>query len=114
MDFQPDVVAAGVETGGKAQRGAVAGADFHHLGGVAAKQCVQVTRLAAVVDAEPWPGLVERTLLGRGEAALAQHEAAYGAVAFFHGEGFGRRFGTSAVERVGHQISPSTGEDALA
>src|SRR5690606_33272263 len=116
MHFQADVVARWVLAGGKAQRLAVAETDLQHLRRVAAEHRVVIARLAAVVQAEARPGIVERALLGRGEAALAQHETADLATPLTRGIGLGRRLGAFAGERVGHRqpISPSTGEEALA
>ena len=116
VDFQADVVARRVLAGGEAQRLAVAEADLQHLGRGAAEGGVQVARGAGVVEPEARPGIVERALLGRGEAALAQHEAADLAAAFAGGVGLRRSLGAFAFERVGHRqaIRPSTGEDALA
>ena len=103
VDFQPDVVARRVLAGGKTQRLAVAEADLQHLRRAAAERRIQVAQAAGVVQAKARPGLVEGTLLGRGEAALAQHEAADLAAAFAGGVGLGRGLGAVALERVGHR-----------
>src|SRR3970040_2506488 len=59
--------------------------------------------MPAVVQAEARPQLVERALLRRGEATLAQHEAAYLPVAFLDGEGLGWRLRSITGEWVSHR-----------
>ncbi len=115
VHLDADVVLAGIELRGITQGRAIAEADFQHLGRAAAEGGLQVARFAVEINAETRPAFVEGALLGRGEAALAQYEAADLASAFGHGEGLGRRLGACTVKGIGHQpISPSTGEEALA
>src|SRR5690606_7338559 len=97
--LDPDVVAGRVALRGKAQRLAVAEADLEDAFRAAPERGVEVARLACVVEAEARPQFVERALLGLGEAALAQHEAAHLALALGDGEGFRRGLGALAHHR---------------
>src|SRR5690606_3307505 len=87
MDLDADVVAARVARCGVTQRFAVAEADLEDPRRAAPEGGVEVARRARVVQAEARPQRVEGALLGRREAALAQHEAAHAAVPVLDGEG---------------------------
>src|SRR5690606_24267684 len=100
VDLDADQVAVCVVLPGEAQRLAVAEADLEHARRAAAEHGVEIARLAGVVDAEARPLLVERALLGRAEAALAQHEAADLAMALGDRERLGRRLARFAG--IGH------------
>ncbi|MNN01290.1 hypothetical protein D3C81_1139010 [compost metagenome] len=115
MHFDADVILRRIELHRITQRGAIAETNLQHLGRSATEGGVEVARLAGEVQAETRPAFVERTLLGRREAALAQHETADFTAPFLDGERLGRCLGAGAFKRIGHQpINPSTGEDALA
>ncbi len=105
VDLDPDQVALRIVLRGEAQRLSIAEADLQHALCLAAKCRVEVALVPCVVEPEPRPQLLERTLLRRGEAALTQHEAAHLAMAFHAGEGFGRGLGAFTGERISHRRS---------
>src|SRR5690606_11582494 len=98
-----DVIARAVARGGEAQRLAIAEADLQHPRRTAPERGIEVARLAGVVQPEARPQCVERALLRRREAPLAQHEAADAAAAFLDRERLGRGLGAVAGERIGHR-----------
>src|SRR5690606_13656168 len=86
VHLDTDVVSGRVQARGVAQRLAIAEADFQDPRRLAAEGGIEIARAPLVVEAEARPQRVERALLGRGEAALAQHEAAHGAMPRLYGE----------------------------
>src|SRR3546814_16903280 len=74
VHLDADVVAARVPARGKAQRLAVAEADFQDPRCLAPERGVEIAGFASVIEAETRPQRIERALLGRGEAALPPPE----------------------------------------
>src|SRR5690606_19863561 len=108
VHFDADMVTVRIARRGEAQRFAIAEADFQYQRRAAPEHRVEVAPGAPVVKPETRPQFIERALLGLGEAALAQDEAADRAAAGFDGIGLGR-----SLAGV-HPTSPSSGEEALA
>src|SRR5690606_5286018 len=81
----------------------VAEADLEHPRRVASERGGEVALGASVVEPEARPQRVERALLGRGETALAQHEAAHAAAAFLDRERLRWCLGARAGKGVGHR-----------
>jgi hypothetical protein len=104
VHLDADMVARRVAGRRMAQRLAVAEADFEDARRAAAEGGVEIARRAGVLEAESRPQRVEGTLLGLGEAALAQHEAAHLALACGGGERLGRRFRALAGIGIGQGV----------
>src|SRR5690606_37092668 len=113
MHLDADEIARRLVLAGVQQLLAVAEADLDHARGLAAEHGVEITWLAAVVQAVGGPVQFEGALLGFGLPALAQDEAADRAVP---GEVLAGVLvaGVAHVRGRAHRKCPSTGEEALA
>src|SRR5690606_32299921 len=112
MHLDADEIARRLVLAGVQQLLAVAEADLDHARGLAAEHGVEITWLAAVVQAVGGPVQFEGALLGFGLPALAQDEAADRAVP---GEVLAGVLvaGVAHVRGRAHRKCPSTGEEAL-